>query len=208
MSATLATIDAALYAALTPLQCPSGGIVADARPFAYVGRWVGEIAEEQIREVCAQFPACLLRFDQETSDRVISTVGGSAEDRATSSWTVMVAVEDPREITDAMVGSAGVPGALTLIGLVNTTINALLTTDAWHWRRLRYADTRPMLIKRGALYVYGARYESMRVAEDTTPTDTSVDLADIYGTIADYGSSDELGSEPIYPADVFAEDLS
>jgi len=179
MPATLAQIDAALYAALTPLLCTGTSGPSDSKPFASLDRFAGDLNEDTIRQTCAQFPACLLRYDGEAAVRDIDVDSGDSEERGAAQWTVLVAVEDPRSVTDGVVGATGVPGALSCIGLVLTACNALLVSGLWRWRRVRYVDTRPLLVRRGALYVYGVRFEALRAVEQATPTDTSVPITEL-----------------------------
>lgn len=181
MTATLATIDAALYAALTPLLITGSAGITDALPFATVARFVGDLSAESLQQIGAQYPACLLRFDGEGSDRDISVISGDSEERGRAQWTVFVAVSDPRSPDDVIVGATGVPGALTLAGQVLTACNALFVTGLWNNRRVRYADSRPALIKPASVYVLAMRFEALRAVEQATTTQTSVVLTSIRG---------------------------
>ena len=190
MAATLAQVDAALYAALTALLTNVTTGPPDARPFALVARFVGDLTADSLQEACAQYPACLLRFDGETSDRDISTVSGDSEERGRAQWTVFVAVADPRSPDDVIVGASGVPGALTLAGQVLSACNALLTAGLWRWRRIRYVDTRPALVRPGSAYVVALRFEALRAVEQATTTQTSVLLPSIRGDVNLTGTAD------------------
>lgn len=190
MAATLAEIDAALYAALTPLLTDQTTGITDARPFATVSRYVGELTQEALQQAGATFPACLLRFDGEASDRDVSTIGGDTEERGRAQWTVAVAVEDPRAADDLIQGATGVPGALTLAGQVLARVNALLVSDSWRWRRVRYVDTRPVLARPGVAYVLALRFEAFRAVEQATTTQASTPLTGVRGDVNLTGTAD------------------
>lgn len=199
MTATLATIDAALYAALTPLLVVGSGGITDAQPFACVQRFTEELSRDTIQQAQAQYPACLLRFDGETDARDISVVSGDSEEKSVGQWTVFVAVEDPREPDDTIVGATGVPGALTLAGQVIGACNDLSLAGLWRWRRVRYVDTRRALTIAGALYVLAIRFEAYRVAEQATTTQTSVPMTNARGNVNLTGTADPATN----PLDVF-----
>ena len=159
---SLASLDAALYAALTATQLVTASGPTVARPFALVGRYAGELSTVGIQETCAQYPAALLRYDGGASARTVDAIEG-VDDTGTEAWTVLVAVEEPREIDDAIAAtSAQVPGALALIDAVLLALNGLVFDDAWRDRRVRVAGYAPALIARGTVYVYGVRFEARR----------------------------------------------
>jgi hypothetical protein len=171
--ATLAQIDAALFAALSALQCPPNGIVDDARPFALVERHAGALGERELNFYAAQFPLALLAFDTETSTR-FDVLLGDGDDRGAAEWVVYVAVKDPRGVAEGVVGQTGVPGALTLSGLVTEVLNQLVIDGLWRSRRVRYAGTRPHLVKLGEMFVYAVRFEAQRDAEFAAEGGTAV----------------------------------
>lgn len=184
--ATLATIDAAIYTAVSALQCPVNGIVADAQPFALVARHAGEVNRDTLQGYGAQFPLALVAFDAESSARILGTVIGEADDRALGEWVVYVAVEEPRDTDSAVQGTAGVPGALMLIGQVIGVANQLTVAGLWNSRRVRYVGTRAHLVIPGALYCYAVRFEAMRDAEFvelTAETIGAVDMTDVRGSV-------------------------
>lgn len=190
MTATLATIDAALFTALSPLLTTATDGITDAKPFACVARFVDDVTPESLGQIGAQYPACLLRWDAEASDRDINTVSGDSEERGVAQWTVFVIVSDPRSPDDVVVGATGVPGALTLAGQVLGVCNALFVTGLWRNHRVRYADSRRGLVRGAALYVIELRFEAMRVVEQATTTQTSVPLVDIRGDLNLTGTAD------------------
>ena len=199
MSATLAAIDAALYAALTPLLTTATDGITDAKPFACVARVVGDMSRDTLQQFGAAYPACLLRFDGESDARDVDVVSGASEEKGAAQWTVFVAVEDPRSPDDTIQGATGVPGALTLAGKVLGACNALALTGLWRWRRVRYVDTRPALIALGSVYVLALRFEALRAVEQATTTQTSVALTSVRGDVNLIGTSDPAPN----PLDVF-----
>lgn len=168
MTASLADIDTALLAALSPL---AAGPPTTLAPFALVGRYAGPVTEETLREAVAQWPCALLRFDQETSTRLVEVWSADSDDRAIGSWTVLVGVEDPASLDDAMNSAAPRTGSLQLVAFVLAACNALLITGSWQGLTVRYAETRAELIKRGAVYVWGVRFEVRREVETATNVD-------------------------------------
>ena len=161
MTATLSTIDTALFDALALGQ--HTGTPTSTAPFALVGRYAGEVSEAGIAEVCAQYPSALLRYDGGASTRTVDAVEGT-EDAGLESWTVLVCLEEPRAVDEAVQGSSPLtPGFLPLIERVLELCNGLVFDGAFRDRRVRVADYgRPVLIKRGSLYVYSVRFEARR----------------------------------------------
>lgn len=179
MTTTASAIDSALFDALA-LGQHTGTPTADA-PFSLVARYAGEVDAPGIQEACAQFPAAFLRYDGGASTRTVDAVEGT-EDAGIESWTVLVAVEEPRVVDEAVQGSSPLtPGFLPLIDRVLALCNGLVFDSAFRDRRVRVADYgRPVLVKRGVLYVYGVRFEARRVLP-------SVDL-----TVAQAGTAQDL----------------
>lgn len=188
MSATLAAIDAALFAALTPLLATSAP--SDALPFACVARFVGDMTRDALQQFGAQQPACLLRFDGESDARDVDVVSGDSEEKGAAQWTVFIAVEDPRSPDDTIQGATGVPGALTLAGQVLSACNALALAGLWRGRRVRYVDTRPALVVPASAYVLALRFEALRVVEQATTTQTSHQLTNVRGDVNLTGTAD------------------
>ena len=113
MTATLSTIDTALFAALALGQ--HTGTPTSTEPFALVGRFAGEVSEQGIQEACAQYPSAFLRYDGGASTRTVDAVEGT-EDAGLESWTVLVCLEEPRAVDEATQGSSPLtPGFLPLI---------------------------------------------------------------------------------------------
>ena len=96
-AATLASIELALYTALSGLLTNVTTGPTNARPFACVGRYAGPVPPEGLAEAAAQYPCAMLRFDEDLSTRDVMGYGAaSIEDRALSQFSVLVAVEDAR----------------------------------------------------------------------------------------------------------------
>lgn len=193
---TLAAIDQTLFARLETLRVSgSPPTYSLATPFAMVDRYVGPIEEEGIREACALYPACLLRADGDGATRVVNVVSGDSEDRVAETWSVLIAVEDPRAIVDGVVGVAGAPGILLLIDVVIGALNGLYFADSYRQRRIRYTGWRYELAKRGNLYVVAVGFEALRVAPTTDEPDApngpdSPPLTEIAGEVNLEGTSD------------------
>lgn len=191
--ATLAAIDAALYTALVATM--HTGTATDALPFSLVARYAGEVTEDRLREACAQFPCALLRADANAGTRTVDAYE-DVEDVGTESWTVLVGVEDPREIADAISATTtGVPGILTLTERVMEVLNGLILDGTWIDRRVRcVAYNTPVLVDRGALYVYSLRFEVRRPLPQVTPTTaqlgTGQTLTQIAGDVNLEGTAD------------------
>lgn len=203
--ATLADIDQALFVALSALQTavPTGPTTA--APFALVARWAGDLTEDAIGEACGQYPCALLCWDGEQSARDIDTQGPDSEDVGHAAWSVIVALEDPRGIDDAIQGATGVPGALTLVGQAIGACNALFVAGLWRGRSVRYLRTDRLRTKRGVFYAYACRFEALRTVEDAAdPTISEQDLLGIDGDENLEGSEDA----PPDPFQQFAADTS
>ncbi len=203
--ATLFDVDAALYAALVPLQA---GPPDDAHPFAFVGRWAGPVdPAEGLSSVVAQYPCALLRLADEVSTRDVDTAGTDVEDRAAVHFDVLLALEDPRELDDALVGATGAPGLYTLQGAVLSALNALYLSnaDAWLRRRVRYVATRNELIARGKVYVLAVSFEALRVVEQATdPADGLPTIGPIVGNVNLRTGDPTADPTPINPVDQFS----
>lgn len=204
MTLSLADADSAIYTALSALQINVTTGTTEARPFAAVGRYAGDVSDEGIREAVTQYPAALLAFGGEQVTRTVNTIGGDAEDRGLCRWTVYVAAEDPRAIDDGTVGAAAAPGVYRLTDSVLGVLSGLPLDGAWFDRRLRAAGTREALIKRGVVYVYALDFEAARALPQATPTDTSVDLVDINGDVNLTGTLN--GDNPDNPVVEFVAD--
>lgn len=136
---SLAGIDATLFQALAGLA--HAGEASDAHPFALVARHTGTWAREALHHVAGQYPVCLLRANGAAYSLAADTLLGDVESRAPEGWSVLVAVEEPRDATAALQGAADVPGLLTLIDLVLGAVNGLAVDGAernaraagWRW---------------------------------------------------------------------------
>lgn len=163
--ATLTSIELALYTALSALLTDVTTGPTTTRPFAFVGRYAGEVPQEGIGEAVAAWPCALLRFDDDMSTRDVLGYGVEAiEDRALASFSVLVGVEDPRDIADGMIGDANVPGLLRLVDAVVAACNGVTYSAPHMQMSVRYAGTRRELVRRGAIYVYAVRFDATRDA--------------------------------------------
>lgn len=119
--------------------------------------------EQGIIDACAQYPSAFLRYDGGASTRTVDAVEG-VEDAGLESWTVLVCLEEPRAVDEAVQGSSPLtPACLPLIERVIELCNGMVFDGAFRDRRVRVADcTSPVLIKRGSLYVYSVRFEARR----------------------------------------------
>lgn len=163
MPATLASIEAVLYAGLAALLTDVTTGPTTAKPFAFVGRYAGQVPPEGIGEAVAAWPCALLRFEDDASTRDVIGFGAEAtEDRALASFSVLVGVEDPRDIADGMVGDSSVPGLLRLVDAVIAACNGLVVADSHMQASTRYGGTRAEVVKRGNVYVYAARFDVTR----------------------------------------------
>lgn len=186
-TATLAQLDAAIFAALGALQTDQTTGPTAGKPFALVGRYAGAFTPRGVGSQCnAQYPAALLRWSDEFAERDVDiTLAGDAEDRGRSLWTVLVVVEDPRAIDDGMAGATGVPGVFTLVDAVLGACNALIIAGTWHERRLRYVRAAPSapLTDLGVTYAAEVTFEAARVAPAAATTDASVPLTSLVGDV-------------------------
>ena len=206
MTLPLATLETAMFSALSALLINVTTGTTAARPLALVGRYAGVLAEDSIMEVCTQYPAALLAYLGEQVTRTVNTIGGDSEDRSLVRWTVYVAVEDVRAIEDGTVGATTAPGGLRLVDSVLGVLSGLPLDDAWFDRRLRCVGVREALIRRGTVYVYAVDFEAMRALPQVTPTDTSVALDAIYGDVNLTGTID--GDNPDNPVVQFIADTT
>lgn len=202
---TAAAIDSALFTALSAGQ-HSGTPTAPA-PFALVARFAGEVDAAGIAEVCALYPAALLRYDGGISTRTLNAIEGT-EDAGIESWTVLVCLEEPRIVDEAVQGSSPLtPGFLVLIERVLELCNDLVFDGAYRDRRVRVAEYgRPVIVHRGSLYVYAVRFECRRqlpsLALTTAQAGDGQDLTQIAADIDLTGTEDDP-ENPLTQLEVF-----
>ena len=148
-------------------------------------------------DACAQYPSAFLRYDGGASTRTVDAVEG-VEDAGLESWTVLVCLEEPRAVDEAAQGSSPLtPGFLPLIERVIELCNGLVFDGAFRDRRVRVADYgRPVLIKRGSLYVYSVRFEARRplpaLALTTAQAGNGQALTAIAGDVNLEGTADAM----------------
>lgn len=178
-TATIDSIDAALFAALVPLRKSGGG------PFAAVERWAGELpaVDATHAETAARSPAALLAFDGERTQIASETLGGS-EVLGTSRWSVLVTVQDPRGATQSLKGTVSVPGLYALFSAVQAALNNLDIPGLAHPGRVVVVETRVLRMIPGVMLVGRVTLEAERVLDDAPPAaDTSVPLESIHGNV-------------------------
>lgn len=203
--ATLADIDAALYTALS--ACQHTGTPSANLPFALVARYAGPTDPKSIREVVGQYPCALLRWEQGATTRTVDVVEG-IDDTGTERWSVLTALEEPRDIDDAIASTnANAPGALMLVERVMAVLNGLIIDGLWRDRRIRVTEYGvPELVTRGVVYVHATRFEARRELPQATPTvaqaGTAIDLDQIAGDVNLEGTAD-AAPNPMAQLEVF-----
>lgn len=198
MAATLAATRSGLYTALSALQTNVTTGPTTGRPFALVTHYSGEMTPDGLSLVCAQYPAALLRYDGAASRRTVSTVSGDSEEVAAETFSVFVALAEPRDIADAEVGASGAPGLDDLVDAVHGVCNALAITGLWRGRRVRHVSTQdaPGMIVRGSCYVRQLRYEALRALPQATTSQTSTPLTSVRGDVNLVAPSGEAAPDP------------
>jgi hypothetical protein len=184
VSATLASIDTALLAALAAcVAAPQTAIL----PFAVATRYAGPVTREGLSRVCgSQYPAVLLRFDGEVPTRIVNTLMAGIEDRGIAAWSVIVVSEEPREIDDAINASAvGAPGILQLLDVAMGATNGLLVAGLYNERPTRVSSITPELVEAGVVYAYAARIEAMRDLPLATNADPGAGLPPLDPIVGD-----------------------
>jgi hypothetical protein len=181
-NATLADIDVAMNTALAALV--SGPPSANT-PFAVAARYAGPVTKRGLSNVCReQYPAVLLRFDGEAITRDVLTWAYS-EEVGDASWSVIVVVEDPREVDEGMLGNASTPGALRLIDSALGAVNALLVANTYQGISLRASESRPELVEDGVVYAFAIRILARRVVPQATNPDPAAALPYVQPIIGD-----------------------
>lgn len=198
----LATIDAALLTALQALAYTA--TPSASQPFAWVGRYAGDLTREGLADVAQQrFPACLLRWDGGADARSVDAIEGT-EDYEVSVWTVYVALEEPRDVDEAITTASTSFGLLDLVDAATGVVSGL-TIDAeaatWRDRRVRVAGRKTALVERGVAYVAAITLEARITLAQVTPTDASVNLTSVRGNV-DLTVTDPPAS-PFVPFEAF-----
>lgn len=168
MSATLDAIDAAILAALQTLRSADPLDPTPSLPFAYVGRYRGEVTREYgvDRETLGVETAALLALEGEAPEarqRETRTIlKGSAETVARSLWRVYVVVQRPDSADDSLKGDGTDLGVYALVDRTVSVLHGLPIAGLYQGERLRWLDTRPHLILPGQVSVYLVRLEAVR----------------------------------------------
>lgn len=149
----LAPIEAAIFARLLTLR--HAGTPTNEAPFATVARYAGPLTREGLQAALVTYPCLLMKRGRVRPQLLVETTLHAFEQRAGDVWTLVIAVEDPREIDDAMVGPLpDVPGLLPLHDVVETTINGLALDALWAGRPVHVTEYGDLdaLTARGAAY--------------------------------------------------------
>jgi hypothetical protein len=185
--ATLASIDAALYAALATLVATP---LTTSAPFGSLIRFVGPVPGEGLP--ASKFPCVALRFDEETADFDVDVLA-DAESRSVATWSALVQVTDPQDIDRGMVGNgtgAGQTGILRLVVAVQGALNALVIEGAYRGRRIKYTGTRAEAIVRNGVYVFAVKFAA-RLLPPLAPTpDDSHDIDEVRADVNLEGTTD------------------
>ena len=156
-AATLATADTRIYSAVAALVTAP---VATATPLAFVDRFVGNVPPTGLP--AAKFPAAMIRCNGTQAERPVATLTGlGTVDRVKASWSVLVQMTDPADVTRGVNGSAAFPGILRIVDAVTAVLNGLWLDDAYMERVLRLVSALPDPAVPSALIVYDVRFEAM-----------------------------------------------
>lgn len=121
MSVTIDQIDATIFAALSQLTVPQGGLVRTLK------RWVGDAprGDTASEETYGKTPAILLAFEREAYVEAQSnrTLGAQYQFAAQSSWVALVCCSDPRGADRVAKGTANSIGAYALADQVIKAVN-------------------------------------------------------------------------------------
>jgi hypothetical protein len=175
MSAGIDDIDATLMLALAGLVRVTAGAGA---PAVSVERWVGELprAETVTQETFARAPALLLAFGGETATVDVRTLAGGLDVLATSTWEVLVVVQEPRGATPTLKGAGAQAGAYALATRVAQRGNGLRVPAPAATLTFTVTGTPSAVVPLGAsVLVFGADPGAVRF-RPVAPTATSVTL--------------------------------
>lgn len=189
-NATLASIDEAMNTALLALVSGPPNVNT---PFAVAARYAGPVTKKGLSNVCReQYPAVMLRFDGEAITRDI-LAWAYTEEVGDASWSVIVVVEDPREVDEGMLGNSTVPGAMRLIDSALGAVNALLVANTYQGISLRAAESRPELVEDGVVYAFSIRVTARRVVPQATNPDPAATLPYVQPIIGNENLIDGTG---------------
>jgi hypothetical protein len=183
--ASVPSIAAAIEAALQPLLVANGGTT-----FKVVDHWSGDLsAAAAVENLTAQAlnkaPGALIAFEGELADDDVTTVSGTSETAAGSTWSVIVfATTAGQTAKRAALGAAPVLGAYELVDPALGALNSLVIDGLLRVERLHYAGTRWFAAKRGQLAALALRFKALREAPQATPPDPSADFTSVRTTEA------------------------
>mgnify|MGYP000943000707 CR=1 FL=1 len=168
----LAPIEAALFARLQTLQ--HDGTPTNARPFALVARYAGPLTRDGLQAVCGQYPALLLKRGRAKPLLIAETLLRAFEQRSQDVWTLVIVLEEGRDIDDAMQGvMPETPGLLPLHDVVEASINGFDIEGLWMdapVRVVEYGDLDTLTL-RGVAYAAFLELRADRSMEQATRAD-------------------------------------
>jgi len=183
-SATLESIDAAVFATLERLRADQGGPFQGLERFA--AKDTGRDLEQQINAAAAgQSPALLLAFEGETYRIAPGSVTAAGQQNAfvgTVIHRVFVSHTELAGHEEAITGQAGTPGILALVSLVVKALAGLRIPGLYQRSRLVPIDTRAVLIKPG-VYIYLSRFGAQRFINAADAPDPAVPMEEMAVTI-------------------------
>lgn len=191
MTATIATIRAAITTALTALVSatepqPSGTLNS-------VQQWSGEVNRTQPLvdlDALGRTPAAMVCFARESYTPNVSTLTGEVELLGATEWVVFVAcnnVLEPTTVTTAMDA---------LLTAVVSALAELPITGLYGNSRCKLVDLRPYRVRPGT-QVYALTLRAVRQIDAVSFTDDSVALTDVQGSENIVGSGTLTNVNPV-----------
>jgi hypothetical protein len=172
--ATLAQIQAALFAALAPLgPGPAGNAT-----FVTLDPWAGELVSGTPldRDALVNLPAAWVAWAGEETDAresVATLARRTVQVVGRSTWIVYLAVEDARGDARALDGQTGMPGLLERVQLVAAALSGLAIPGLYDRGAVEYVGARPVRVEPG-VYVYSVRLATERAVEALPAADPTV----------------------------------
>lgn len=191
MTATLATIRAAITTALTALVSatepqPSGTLNA-------VMQWSGEINRSQPLvdlDALGRVPAAMIALGRESYTADVQTLTGEVELLGASEWVVFVAcnnVLEPTAVTTSMDA---------LLSAVVSALAELPIDGLYGNSRCKLADLRPYRVRPGT-QVYALTLRAVRQITEASFADDSEPLTDVQGSENIVGSGTLTNVNPL-----------
>lgn len=168
----LAPLEAALFARLLTLQ-HEGAPTAE-RPFALVTRYAGPLTRDGLQTVCAQYPCLLVKRGRVKPRLPVETTLHDFELVAGDVWTLVLVIEEPRTIDDAVQGVVPeLPGLLPLHDVVERTVNGLRLDGLWSQRPVHVSEygELDLLTAQGLVYAAYVEVRADRSMEEAPSDD-------------------------------------